>query len=195
MVVDKRVAGIICWLERLKKSYSSGAMEVALMDAECARADLEILRADVWKQVKPKEKNKIYPLALNFAKSFVLAVIIVMLMVFPISREINLPLPVIEKKEKLVLAEPIIVIREYDQPAPAPQNQNHEAKISKSSKRLNVSQPQKIAKAEKSEKVEAVEKAVKVEKKVKTVPYDEIFSLVQTGHQALKKDNSVIKIK
>ena len=47
MLVEKRVAGIIRWLERLKKSYSSGALESALMDAECARADLENLRLAV----------------------------------------------------------------------------------------------------------------------------------------------------
>ena len=189
MVVDKRVAGIICWLERLKQSYSSGAMEVALMDAECAKADLEILRADVWKKIKPKEnhKNKIFSLALSFAKPFLLAVIIVMLMVFPISKEINSPLTVIEKKEELVLAEPIIIIREPKNETPhIPQ------KIAKSPKRLTPSQPQKtVTSVVKSENLEKVDK----DKKVKTVPYDEIFSLVQTGHRALKKDNSVIKVK
>ena len=48
MLADKRIDGIIRWLERLKKSYKSGAMESALMDAECARADLEMLRQEVW---------------------------------------------------------------------------------------------------------------------------------------------------
>lgn len=192
MVVDKRVAGIICWLERLKQSYSSGAMEVALMDAECAKADLEILRADVWKKVKPKEnnKNKIFSLALSFAKPFFLAVIIVMLMVFPISKEINSPLTVVEKKEELVLAEPIIIVREYEKP----KNEipHTPQKIAKSQKRSTPSQPQKtVASVAKAENLEKVDKNIKA----KTVPYDEIFSLVQTGHRALKKDNSVIKVK
>ena len=55
-LLDKRVAGIIRWLERLKKSYSAGSMENALMDAECARADLENLRLDVWANLDPNLK-------------------------------------------------------------------------------------------------------------------------------------------
>ena len=45
--MDRRIAGIIRWLERFQSSYRSGAIESALMDAECARADLEDLRSDV----------------------------------------------------------------------------------------------------------------------------------------------------
>ena len=45
--MEKRVAGIVRWLERFQRSYKSGSMESALMDAECARADLETLRRDV----------------------------------------------------------------------------------------------------------------------------------------------------
>ena len=49
--MDRRIAGIIRWLERFQSSYRSGAIESALMDAECARADLEDLRSDVWRSV------------------------------------------------------------------------------------------------------------------------------------------------
>lgn len=51
--MEKRVAGIVRWLERFQRSYKSGAMESALMDAECARADLETLRRDVWSSLGP----------------------------------------------------------------------------------------------------------------------------------------------
>lgn len=46
--MEKRIAGIVRWLERFQHAYRSGAIESALMDAECARADLETLRRDVW---------------------------------------------------------------------------------------------------------------------------------------------------
>ena len=111
--IDKKVAGIIRWLERFKKSCSAGAIESALMDAECARADLENLRLDVWAVLEPgvKPENKFFSRFLNFAKITSLAAVIVMLTVFPISQEIKAP--VIEhKKENLTLAEPIIIIRE-----------------------------------------------------------------------------------
>ena len=51
--MEKRVAGIVRWLERFQRSYKSGSMESALMDAECARADLETLRRDVWSSLGP----------------------------------------------------------------------------------------------------------------------------------------------
>ena len=51
--MERRVAGIVRWLERFQRSYKSGAMESALMDAECARADLETLRRDVWSSLGP----------------------------------------------------------------------------------------------------------------------------------------------
>ena len=50
--MERRVAGIIRWLERCIKAYKDGAVESALMDAECARADMETLRSELW------EKNK-----------------------------------------------------------------------------------------------------------------------------------------
>ena len=51
--MEKRVAGIVRWLERFQRAYRSGAIESALMDAECARADLETLRRDVWSALDP----------------------------------------------------------------------------------------------------------------------------------------------
>lgn len=56
--MEKRVAGIVRWLERFQRSYKSGAMESALMDAECARADLEILRRDVWSSLGPSREPR-----------------------------------------------------------------------------------------------------------------------------------------
>ena len=50
--MEKRVAGIIRWLERCIKAYKAGAVESALMDAECAKADMEALRSELWKKVE-----------------------------------------------------------------------------------------------------------------------------------------------
>ena len=51
--LEKRTDAVIRWLERMKIAYSSGAVESAYMDAECARADLEDLRSDVFAVMKP----------------------------------------------------------------------------------------------------------------------------------------------
>ena len=50
--MERRVAGIIRWLERCIRAYKDGAVESALMDVECARADIETLRGDLWKKLE-----------------------------------------------------------------------------------------------------------------------------------------------
>ena len=116
MIVEKRIAGIIRWLERLKQSYSSGAIENALMDAECARADLEDLRLAVWSKVRPDARTNGSSFLRSAVYALPLSVMIVMLMVMPLSREV-VPVQPVEleaeaEPDKTVLAEPIIVVRE-----------------------------------------------------------------------------------
>lgn len=186
-LVDKRVAGIIRWLERLKKSYSSGAMENALMDAECARADLENLRLDVWATLDPQAKpdNKFFSRILDFARVSSLAILIVLLTVFPISKEIQAP-AVEHSKEKITLAQPIIIVREEKIEKNQAKSDNNIAvvKTKKPTRTANVKKPQPVV----QEKITA-----KNEPEQKTVAYDKVFSLIQTGERALKNNRSVIK--
>ena len=189
---DKKIAGIIRWLERLKKSYSSGAMENALMDAECARADLENLRLDVWATLDPqaKSENKIFSRILNFARVSSLAAIIVLLAVFPISKEIQAPAVIEHEKEKITLAQPIIIVRENKEN----KNDNNieavevkpELKAKKPARPANI---KKIA----QEKSQTQIQTAKNEPEQKTIAYDKVFSLMQTGERALKNNRSVIK--
>mgnify|MGYP003571375076 CR=1 FL=1 len=193
---DKKVAGIIRWLERLKKSYSSGSMEIALMDAECARADLENLRLDVWATLDPKAKpeNKFFSRILNFARISSIAAVIVLLTVFPTSKEI--PAPALEHdKEKITLAEPIIIIREkkaekIEKIKNENQNNiiaNNSVKAKKQARTANIKKPQPVA----QEKIKVNDN--KKEPEQKAVAYDKVFSLMQTGERALKNNSSVIK--
>ena len=200
-LVDKRVAAIIRWLERLRQSYNAGAVESALMDAECARADLENLRRDVWTEVMPEELrvNKNFSRLISFSKAAFLAVLIILVAVVPLSKEKTAPALEYDKKS-IVLAEPVIIIREYDvneniniteTEAPAA------AKNKKNPKTPILKKTQAITASEKSQKIERAEKYEKVEKNEKAVAYEDIFSLMQTGQRALKNnnDNSVVKIK
>ena len=50
--MERRIAGIVRWLDRCLKACKAGALESALMDAECARADIERLRDEVWKKLE-----------------------------------------------------------------------------------------------------------------------------------------------
>ena len=181
MLVEKRIAGINRWLERLKQSYTSGAMESALMDAECACADLEDLRRTVWSKVRPSAHRSrgIYPAL----KAVFLAALVVMTAAVPLARDVSVP--VIEySPDDVVLAQPIIVVREYEEPVrnPAP------AKKQASPKR------QAPAKRTASSPAPAPAHTPAPAVKAKSVPYDKVFSLLQTGQRALKNNSSVIKL-
>ena len=200
--LDKKVAGIIRWLERLKKSYSSGAMENALMDAECARADLETLRLDVWATLDPqaKPKNKFFMQILNFARVVSLAAIIVLLTVFPISKEV--PTEAIEySKDKITLAKPILIIREdkEDKKDSTEKIEKIQAKNDKNDSDNNniavvkAKRPTRTANIKKPQPVVQEKIQAKNETEQKTVAYDKVFSLIQTGERALKNNRSVIK--
>ena len=194
-LVEKRIDGINRWLERLKQSYTSGAMENALMDAECAKADLEILRADVWNKIQPREsyKNKFILMTVNFSKIAFLTLIIVLLAVFPISKEIPVA-PLKEDKNKIVLAEPIQIIYEHESKYETPKPIQTVAKVNNNVNN-NVAKPKRSVIQAETVKNLKPEKPAKLEKAEKKVAYDDIFSLIQTGQRALKNNESVVKIK
>ena len=182
-IVDKRVAGIVRWLERLKNSYSQGAMEVALMDAECARADLEVLRQDVFTKCSGVKINPFTKFFATFSRVLFLALLIVLFSVAPISRELTPTLPAALNNE-IILAEPVIIIRE-DSRAEI-EKKPAQIQAPKKTKRL-VNKP--VKSEELSVKSAPVNQVNTVNKKV---PYDQVFTLMQTGERALKGNKTVI---
>ena len=240
MLVEKRVAGIIRWLERLKKSYSSGALESALMDAECARADLENLRLAVWEKVKPaKPPRPKISLAEYFMKAMkcsLIAAVIVMTAVFPISKD-EFIMPGISERafiaanntssyefvdgktsqvkssvnasrlgNSAVVDDEEISQRKHsvvaNKVSPAVESKISSAKSSmqseNSSGNLN---NKKSAKKSSAQNKRGQANNVKPSKEAasqpaaKTVAYDKVFSLMQTGQRALKNNNSVVNYK
>ena len=185
--VDKRVAGIIRWLERMKKSYSDGAIESALMDAECARADLENLRNDVWQKVKPS-KHKSSHRIISVIKCISLAVIVILFHVAPLAKD-NVPSPTVTEEIKALTQsqpKPIIIVREYEKPEP---------KVSKTESSPKKAASRRQVTQKKAEKPAVNTRTVTRQASQKTVPYDKVLSLVQTGQRALKENTSVISIK
>ena len=155
------------------------------MDAECARADLEDLRQAVWSQVVPSEQKRYAVFAQIFGglRTLSLAVIIVLMAVVPLSRE--LPAPIVElDKTEVVLAEPIIIVREEitdTEAAEAPRTLAQTVKKPAPQKRKT------------SPKRSQAKPSIKAENGG-TVPYDQVYSLIQTGQRALKNNTSVIKV-
>ena len=177
MQIDRKIAAIIRWLERLKKSYSSGSLETALMDAECARADIEDLTHEVWSRVSPHARQS-SPIFLKAAQILTLSVSVIAVWVSPLSREsipeVPAPLP---PAPEVRPAEPQAVI-----PVPAPEPK-------RPPRRRQTSPP-----APKPQAPKPALTAPVPPKPTKTVAEDEIYSLIQTGRRALKNDKTVIKI-
>ena len=182
---EKRIDGIIRWLERMKKSYSSGHVESAYMDAECARADLEDLRSDVFTCIKPERGRHIAPMIL---RTSIISLLAVMLTASPLSRNaVGSGMPV---HEELVIAEPVheapaTVVNDYPvQPKPKARRPEPKPKV----RRTALKPKPKPA-------VQSAERTQLSVKPVKTVAHDKIYALVQTGQRAMKNDKSVIKVK
>ena len=160
------------------------------MDAECARADLENLRQVVWAEVRPSERQagSIFPRVMSSLRTLSLAVLIVMLSVVPLSREVHAPAVQAIESEP-VRKGPIIVIREYELPTkqaerpetPQVQPGKQAARKRSTQKRTQTVQVQEVPTA-------------KIQASAGTVPYDKVYSLIQTGQRALKNNSSVIKV-
>lgn len=195
--VEKRVAGIIRWLERMKKSYSDGAIESALMDAECARADLETLRNDVWQKVKPMNHNELnfFHSVLHVLRCVSISLIVILFSVVPLAKDV-VPVQSVNDKMNASVSpepEPVIITREDEKHEIRTADTKTESpSASSSSKRQTRRQT-----AQKKQEKPTVNTRTVTENHAsqKTVPYDKVFSLVQTGQRALKENTSVINIK
>ena len=174
-------------------------MESALMDAECARADLEDLRLDVWEKVSPSahRNSAVFSRVMNCVRIVSLSVIIVAASIVPLSQEVKAP-EIEPLKNARAYTGPIVVFREYEDPTPeqtlkpAEHTAKPEQKIADSSSGSQKKQPPQKRTVQKRTQTPA-----KTENKPKTsgtVPYDKVYSLIQTGQRALKNNSSVIKI-
>lgn len=197
--VDKKITGIIHWLERLNKSYSEGALENALMDAECAKADLEVLRRDVWNRVQPKN----YVPRFNFVNFLIsclrttsLTILIVLLAVVPISKDVKanvVELNELETLEKNITPKTAKNNSLGNQTKITPKIPVKHKKIAQNSTKI----PTKvIVKSEQKSDLKNPEKplqsAQKTNEKQKSVPYDKVFSLIQTGERALRNESYIV---
>ena len=190
--MEKRIAGIIRWLERFQSSYRSGALESALMDAECARADLDDLRSDVWEKVGASHAAKRARRA-ALCRLAALVLLGVLTAPSPLSREEGLFLPpdsggtpmratVEATPGKLDLQSPSAAAPGKDAAASPPSAPRRVGRTGARSPavRSGTSAEQRSSAAEL--------------KQEKSVPYDKMFLLLETGVRALKDGESAIKV-
>lgn len=200
-IVEKRIAGIIRWLERLNKSYSTGEMESALMEAECAKADLETLRRDVWEKIQPRDirRRRFMPGLMAVLRPAFLAAVILLFAVAPVARDIPAPVMPVMIEETVseavpaepLIAEPVAVVQD----AAGEQEQVQEAPVIAAKPEASQARRQQTRKIASVRKPVPAAKTEQPGQKIsKTVAYDKVFSLMQTGQRALKNNTSVIKV-
>lgn len=185
--MDRRIAGIIRWLERFQSSYRSGAIESALMDAECARADLEDLRSDVWRSVGAVRPSRVRRAVVGWLSSLVL--LAVLAVPSPLSREEGLT-P--RREVRAAVQEPE---RRVETPPPAPAEAapapatSHAVRAEK--RPASGRRTRAATAAPKPEGAAAVRPAPR---DGGVVPYDTMFLLLQTGARALRNEGPAIRI-
>lgn len=185
--MDRRIAGIIRWLERFQSSYRSGAIESALMDAECARADLEDLRSDVWRSVGAVRPSRVRRSVVGWLSSLVL--LAVLAVPSPLSREEGLTprrevRAAVQEPERRAETSPPVPAAAA--PAPATSRAVRAEKRPTSGRRTRAATA-----APKPEGAAAVRPAPR---DGGAVPYDTMFLLLQTGARALRNEGPAIRI-
>lgn len=187
--MDRRIAGIIRWLERFQSSYRSGAIESALMDAECARADLEDLRSDVWRSVgAARTPNRVRRAVVGWLSSLVL--LAVLAVPSPLSREEGLEGVAPRREARAVAQEPE---RRAETPPPTPAESAPEApRAVKAERRPPSGRRARAATAAPRPQQSAAARPAPQEGGA--VPYDKMFLLLQTGARALRNEGAAIRI-
>ena len=190
--VDKKITGIIHWLERLNKSYSEGALENALMDAECAKADLEVLRRDVWNRVQPKNyvpRFSFVDFLMSCLRTTSLTILIVLLAVVPISKDVKANVVELNQLETLETLEKNITPKSIKNTPKIPVKhkkiaQTEQNSIKKITRNSTLKNPEKT--------LQLAQKSEQKNEKQKSVPYDKVFSLIQTGERALRNESYIV---
>ena len=198
--MEKRVAGIIRWLERCVKAYKSGAVESALMDAECARADIETLRCDLWKKLEgcPDTRARRFN-SVKAAEALLWAVGITLITATPLALQqerltrenragVNVTLEWVTADERELLSnvrrrpEETVALVVSDVPIVEPQVLP--AHAAEPVRRRNPEPPPLRSEPQQREQI-APEMHL---------PYDRILSLIETGERAMKNDSPAIRV-
>jgi hypothetical protein len=216
--MEKRVAGIIRWLERCLKAYKAGAVESALMDVECARADIESLREDLWAKIELRHSDHFFlaPLAPRARRLSVLRPLAAFLWAFGMTLAAATPLSQdrranetqegrftlewvtpdemellgnIRKRPDDSLAMTVTSAEPLFLPGPAPLSPP-ETRLLRAPVQAKQRGPEKAQETQKIQKIQKIQERASAP----SVPYDRIMLLVETGERAMKNQEPAIKV-
>lgn len=204
--MERRIAVIMRWLERCLNEYRAGSLESALMDAECARADIETLRQDVWAKLERRHGRVSWRGAFwgRFSSAALSVLLLLLLTASPLS---TVPSSVLEPGfEEGVSADELSLwsssLRRDEQGFERRLWSEVPLGEAAASKKIAVAQPPapsargrktRPGGAREAEKERVISRQTP-SAKAKTVAYDRMFSLLQTGSRALKNEEPIIKI-
>lgn len=187
--MERRIAAVIRWLERCLAACRTGAMESALMDVECARADLDRLREDVWTALERKHAPRARGFLLPAPLGGVLVALVIVLAAAA---------PLAPFQERRMPAEPMLSV-EWVTPDEKMLLGNLRRRLSENN-RPTASLPDRNEVENRTETQKRLAKRASVpsgRQDVKSdggMPYDRLVELLQTGEKALKNERPVIKI-
>lgn len=202
--MERRIAGIIRWLERCLSAYRAGAWESMLMDAECARADLDRLRDDVWTALEERHAAgaRRRP-AVVFLKASGLALAIVLAAATPLAllqegrvfSEPAVSLEWVTPDEKALLGN---LRRHLSESNPFASSVARDSVVRDGESRENGAGPRgtlpEAGRATRSVTAVPEERRGRDGADASFYSYDRIITLVQAGEKALKNEQPMIKI-
>jgi hypothetical protein len=215
--MEKRIAGIIRWLERCLEAHRAGEMESALMDVECAQADMDLLRDRVWSKLdRRRAARRRRAFAAAFLKTALGIAVIILATATPLAflRESGEEISE-ENSWKETAAAPELAV--FDEKEP-PGGSFAFADGAKDARRLEASvalavltapaqpksSPERTAAYAVPKRTEAKARPVAASRQGEkyesgkddgmNLSYESILALVQTGEKALKNENPAIEI-
>ncbi|MDR1621061.1 MAG: hypothetical protein LBS00_01660 [Synergistaceae bacterium] len=198
--MERRIAGIVRWLDRCLRACKAGALESALMDVECARADVERLRDEVWGKLERRRSARVRGRFFWVPLKVVLGAFLVVLTGAT-------PVAFFQEGPALERQERETVSLEWVTPDEKTLLGNLRKHLSDSNSFASIQDRAQIPaqpmerEAEREPAVRAAPKAAPkqepkpaVRDEALNIPYDRIISLVQAGEKAMQKDEPAIKV-
>ena len=184
--MEKRIVAIIRWLERCSKECRAGTLESALMDVECARADIDRLRDEVWAKLERQYTAKVRTRRFfAFAQALFLGLCVILAAPTPILFQ-EAPATALVISENLSVIEPSpIIFREAAAVTPSINEVRRDLTPNPPPQRR--AEPQNRLPAEdRAENRGAPAPEQLQQREEEHISYDRIIALVQTGEKALK---------
>jgi hypothetical protein len=196
--MERYIAGIIRWMERCLKAYNAGSLESAFMDAECARADMERLRDELWTRLERRHSAKLRrrrffrPAEVVFCAVSIMLATATPLTVLQDGRSADrrgdYALEWVTPDERVLLSNirkrpenSLALTTSADSIVPVLPRET-----SAKRKATDLGAPRKVDTAK--------EPPQEARKREMVIPYDQILSLVETGERAMKNSEPAIKV-